>query len=104
MAENCKNCNEPIAGNFCSHCGQKKYKRIDKKYIWDEIQYSVLHTNKGLFYSIKSILKNPGKTAREFVVRQNVSVHYNMIIIIMAPFFKCNFGSERKKRNEGEHD
>jgi len=80
MAENCKNCNEPIAGNFCSHCGQKKYKRIDKKYIWDEIQYSVLHTNKGLFYSIKSILKNPGKTAREFVESNRVN-HYKPILL-----------------------
>ena len=80
MAEICKNCNEPITGNFCNHCGQKKYKRIDKKYIWDEIQYSVLHTNKGFLYSIKNILKNPGKTAKEFIEGNRVN-HYKPILL-----------------------
>jgi hypothetical protein len=32
MAENCKNCKDAITGNFCANCGQKKYKKIDKKY------------------------------------------------------------------------
>ena len=67
MSETCLNCNNPVIENFCSNCGQKKYKRIDKKYIWDEIQYTVFHTNKGLLFSVKNILKNPGKTAKEFI-------------------------------------
>jgi hypothetical protein len=53
MEKNCPNCNRVITGNFCSNCGQKKYKRIDKKYIWEEIQYTILHTNKGFLYSVK---------------------------------------------------
>lgn len=61
---NCRNCNEVIAINFCSNCGQKKYKRIDKNYIWEEIQYTTIHTNKGFLYSLKKIFKNPGATAR----------------------------------------
>ena len=83
MAENCQNCNEIITGSFCSNCGQKKYKRIDKKYIWDEIQYTVLHTNKGLLYSIKSILKNPGKTAKEFIDGNRVN-HYKPILLVFV--------------------
>ncbi len=61
MENNCLNCNHPIIDNFCSNCGQKKFKRIDRKYLIDEVQYLVVHTNKGFFYSIKNILKNPGK-------------------------------------------
>lgn len=83
MAENCQNCNEVINGSFCSSCGQKKYKRIDKKYIWDEIQYTVLHTNKGLLYSIKSVLKNPGKTAKEFIDGNRVN-HYKPILLVFV--------------------
>lgn len=67
MENNCPNCNRVITGNFCSNCGQKKYKRIDKNYIWEEIQYTILHTNKGFLYSVKEIIKNPGKTAREYL-------------------------------------
>ena len=80
MEQNCQNCNDIISNNFCNNCGQKKYKRIDKKYIWDEIQYTVLHTNKGFLYSVKNIIKNPGKTAKEFIDGNRVN-HYKPILL-----------------------
>lgn len=80
MELNCQNCNLIISDNFCGNCGQKKYKRIDKKYIWDEIQYTFLHTNKGFLYSVKNILKNPGKTAKEFIDGNRVN-HYKPILL-----------------------
>jgi len=83
MAENCLNCANPVTENFCGSCGQKKYKRIDKKYIWDELQYTVFHTNKGLLYSVKNILKNPGKTAREFINGNRVN-HYKPILLVFV--------------------
>ena len=79
MSDNiCKNCDLVIEQNFCANCGQKKYKRIDRKYLIDEVQYVAIHTNKGFFYSIKNILKNPGKTARDFVDGNRVN-HYKPI-------------------------
>lgn len=83
MKKNCLNCNQIITENFCSNCGQKKYKRIDKKYIWDELQYTVLHSNKGLLYSVKNILKNPGKTAKEFIDGNRVN-HYKPILLVFV--------------------
>ena len=80
MEDNCKNCETLITGNFCSNCGQKKYKRIDRKYLIDELQYTVLHTNKGFFYSVKKILRNPGKTAKEFIEGSRVN-HYKPILL-----------------------
>lgn len=80
MEDNCKNCGTLITGNFCSNCGQKKYKRIDRKYLIDELQYTVLHTNKGFFYSVKKILRNPGKTAKEFIEGSRVN-HYKPILL-----------------------
>lgn len=77
---NCLNCNETIVGNFCSNCGQKKFKRIDGKYIFDEVQYSLLHTNKGFLYSVKNILKNPGRTARNFIDGDRVN-HYKPLLL-----------------------
>ena len=81
--EYCPNCNEVVDGNFCSNCGQRKYKRIDRKYIWNEIQYTVLHTNKGLLYSIKNIIKNPGKTAREYIEGKRIN-HYKPILLVFV--------------------
>ena len=83
MENICKNCNQVITENFCANCGQKKYKKIDKKYIWDELQYTVFHTNKGLLYSVKNILKNPGKTAKEFIDGNRVN-HYKPILLVFV--------------------
>lgn len=80
MENNCLNCGQPITGNYCSNCGQKKYRRIDRKYIIEEAQYSLLHTNKGFLYSVKNIIKNPGKTAREFINGNRVN-HYKPILL-----------------------
>ncbi|SMC65272.1 DUF3667 domain-containing protein [Moheibacter sediminis] len=80
MENNCLNCGQIITGNYCSNCGQKKYRRIDRKYIIEEAQYSLLHTNKGFLYSVKNILKNPGKTAREFIDGNRVN-HYKPILL-----------------------
>jgi Protein of unknown function (DUF3667) len=78
MEYNCIHCSKHVEENFCSHCGQKRYKRIDRKYIWDEIQYTLVHVNKGFLYSIKNIIKNPGRTTREFIDGDRVS-HYKPI-------------------------
>lgn len=80
MEEHCQNCNHVIVKNFCGSCGQKRYKRIDRKYLIDELQYSVLHTNKGFFYSVKKLMTNPGKTAREFIEGNRVN-HYKPILL-----------------------
>jgi len=83
MSEICKNCSTEIVLNFCGNCGQKKAKRIDRTYIKDEIQYTVLHMNKGFFYSIKNILRAPGKTAREFLEGNRVN-HYKPILLVFV--------------------
>jgi len=81
MEHACPNCTFTINDNFCSNCGQKKFKRIDRKYILDEVQYSIVHTNKGFLYSAKKILKNPGKTAHEFIYGNRVN-HYKPILLV----------------------
>lgn len=76
----CPNCNHKIEENFCPNCGQKKYSRIDRTYVLKEIQYTILHTDKGFLYTVKNILSNPGKTAREFIDGNRVN-HYKPILL-----------------------
>lgn len=90
----CLNCNREITENFCGNCGQKKFKRIDRKYVVDELQYSLVHTNKGFFYSVKNILRNPGKTARNFIDGNRVN-HYKPILLAfllsgISTYFSAN--------------
>jgi hypothetical protein len=81
LMEICKNCGHTITLNFCANCGQKAYRRIDKKYLWDEFQYTVLHTNKAFLYSVKNIIRNPGRTAREFIDGNRVN-HYRPLLLV----------------------
>lgn len=83
MSEICKNCSAEILLNFCGNCGQKKPKRIDQKYIKDEIQYTVFHMNKGFLYSAKKILIAPGKTTRDFLEGNRVN-HYKPILMVFV--------------------
>lgn len=83
MVNSCLNCNATVEENYCPNCGQKKFKRIDKTYILEELQYTVLHTNKGFLYSIKRIIKNPGTTAREFIEGKRVK-HYKPILLVFV--------------------
>src|SRR5690606_11936503 len=46
-------------------------------------QYTVLHMNKGFFYSIKKILRSPGKTAREFLEGNRVN-HYKPLLLVFV--------------------
>lgn len=80
METNCSNCDGTVALQYCPSCGQKKYRRIDKKYLLEEIQYSLLHVNKGFLYSMKSLLLNPGKTAREYIEGSRVN-HFKPILM-----------------------
>lgn len=83
MQNNCSNCEGSITLNYCHNCGQKKYRRIDRKYILEEIQYTLLHINKGFLYSIKCLLQNPGKTAWEYINGRRVN-HYKPILMAVV--------------------
>ena len=65
--DSCKNCNEPINGNYCSNCGQPaKLRRIDMHYIISEIA-DFFFAHKGMIYTIKNVLIRPGESVRRFI-------------------------------------
>jgi hypothetical protein len=80
METTCSNCAGTVDLHYCPSCGQKKYRRIDGKYLIEELQYTLLHVNKGFLYSMKSLLRNPGKTAREYIEGSRVK-HYKPILM-----------------------
>jgi hypothetical protein len=83
MSEICRNCAQEITLNFCANCGQKKFRRVDAKYLKEELQYTLLHTNKGFFYTVKRLMQNPGRTVREFLEGNRVN-HYKPILLLFV--------------------
>lgn len=80
----CKNCNNPYNSNYCSNCGQKtKTLKLDWHYIKDEIKYTLLHVNKGFFYTIKELYTRPGETIKDFIEGKRIN-HYKPILLVFV--------------------
>lgn len=81
----CKNCGSVVNGNYCSHCGQSSHTgRLNFHYIWHELQHSVLHVDKGIFYTIKQMVVRPGYAIKDYLngKRINHFKPFSFIIIL----------------------
>lgn len=59
----CLNCATPLTDKFCSHCGQPaSTHRLDLRHLLHEIPHSIWHVDKGLFYTLRELLRRPGAT------------------------------------------
>lgn len=83
---NCTNCGSEKIENFCSRCGQRRYRRINRNYIVQELQ-NVFSATGGFLYTLIKLIRNPGKTARKFIEGQRVK-HFRPLyfVFILAGF------------------
>ena len=88
MSDFCRNCKEPINGNYCSNCGQPaQLKRIDKHYIIQEVG-DFLFANRGMVYTIRNVLVRPGESVRRFITEDRYRfVKPVTFLFISALFF-----------------
>lgn len=64
----CKNCEQSFEGNYCVNCGQNSnIKRIDLKYLINEIPDSFFQINHGFLFTVKQLTTRPGHSIREFL-------------------------------------
>jgi hypothetical protein len=64
----CKNCGHNFHGNYCAECGQSAHtERIDGHFFMHDIPHSVLHIDKGFFYTFKELIVRPGHSIREYL-------------------------------------
>lgn len=64
----CKNCDQPIEGNYCSHCGQStKVDKINFSNFITDFTDSVFQVNHGLFFSIKELFLRPGYSIKDYL-------------------------------------
>ncbi|MDH6310095.1 hypothetical protein M2451_002987 [Dysgonomonas sp. PFB1-18] len=70
----CKNCNSPVSGNYCTACGQPSNTgKIDLHYIMYELQHSILHIDKGILYTIKELVTEPGQMISSYLAGKRVN-------------------------------
>lgn len=79
----CKNCNHPVEGNFCPHCGQStQVGRIDFKYLVNQLPNSMLQVNRGFLFTVKELFLRPGHSIREFIIGKRKD-HYKPIAYLI---------------------
>lgn len=80
----CKNCTTEYKGNFCPQCGQSAHEHeINAKYFLHDVPHSILHIDKGFFYTLFHLLRNPGKTLREYLAGKRVKHFKPFAFVIM---------------------
>ena len=81
---NCKNCDTEVALKYCPNCGQSAtINRIDGKYILHEIEH-VLHFDRGIFYTIKELVINPGESIRNYLSENRTKLIKPILFIIVT--------------------
>jgi Protein of unknown function (DUF3667) len=81
---NCKNCNTEATQNYCPNCGQAiSLRRIDRSYISHEIEH-VLHFERGILYTIRELITNPGENVRKFILENRARLVKPIIFIIVT--------------------
>ena len=89
---NCKNCNAEVNSNFCHNCGHPtSVKRIDRYYIIREIGH-LLHFERGLLYTIRALITNPGESIRTYLLetRSRLVKPVFFIIVTSLVYSLCN--------------
>jgi hypothetical protein len=69
----CKNCQHEVSLKFCPNCGQSAdTPRITGKLMWREILRVYLILDKGLIFTVKSMLLHPGLTPLSYIEGKRV--------------------------------
>lgn len=86
MNTNCKNCDNQLAGNFCSNCGQKSSTHaISFSTLLHDLQHDLLHFDKGILFTSKQLFTHPGQAIRNFILGKRV----NFVKPIALVIFLC---------------
>ncbi len=79
----CKNCENHYHGHFCNNCGQRaNLHRIDFKHLVHEFFHALTHLDKGLLYTAKMMLLEPGRTIRDYLNGKRVK-HSNPFLMLL---------------------
>ncbi|MCC2546737.1 DUF3667 domain-containing protein [Hymenobacter sp. BT175] len=80
----CLNCGHLVPDRFCGKCGQDAHhtKRLTMAHMLHDIPHSVWHVDKGILYSIRTIVTRPGTTIRSYLAGQRVD-HFRPLSLLL---------------------
>jgi len=84
--KHCLNCENDLAGKFCSNCGQRSdtHRMTLKHLVFHDIIHGTFHFEKGMLFTAKQALLNPGKAALDYISGKRVNYDNIFYFILMS--------------------
>ncbi|RTQ47790.1 DUF3667 domain-containing protein [Hymenobacter gummosus] len=79
----CLNCGHPVPDRFCGRCGQDAHHthRFELADMLHDIPHSIWHVDKGILYTLKTMVLRPGPTIRSYLAGQRVD-HFRPLSLL----------------------
>ena len=86
----CLNCGHAVPDRFCGRCGQDAHHthRLTMADMLHDIPHSIWHVDKGILYTLKTMIRRPGSTIRAYLAGQRVD-HFRplSLLLIVTSFY-----------------
>lgn len=79
----CLNCGHPVPDRFCGRCGQDAHHthRFELRDMPHDVLHSIWHVDRGILYTLKTMVLRPGTTIRSYLAGQRVD-HFRPLSLL----------------------
>ncbi|RSK31757.1 DUF3667 domain-containing protein [Hymenobacter metallilatus] len=79
----CLNCDSPVPDRYCGHCGQDALHthRLTMADMPHDVLHSIWHVDKGILYTLKTMVRRPGPTIRAYLAGKRVD-HFRPLSLL----------------------
>ncbi|SET54830.1 Protein of unknown function [Hymenobacter actinosclerus] len=80
----CLNCGHTVPDRFCGRCGQDAHHthRLTMADMLHDIPHSIWHIDKGILYTLKTMIFRPGHTIREYLAGKRID-HFRPLSLLL---------------------
>ena len=81
----CLNCGHAVPVRYCGRCGQDAHHthRLTLKDMLHDIPHSIWHVDKGILFTLKTMIRRPGPTIRTWLAGQRVD-HFRPLSLLLV--------------------
>lgn len=90
----CANCDRSLAGNFCSHCGQKAHLHRSLLHVGEEFLHGITHFDGKAWQTLPMLLFRPGKLTRDYIMGKRsryIAPVPLFLLVVFLMFFVFSF-------------
>lgn len=79
----CLNCGHAVPDRYCGHCGQDAHHthRLTLRDMPHDVLHSIWHVDKGILYTLRTMIRRPGPTIREYLAGKRVD-HFRPLSLL----------------------